>query len=348
GKWGLGYPGSEGDPNNQGFDLFFGYNCQRHAHHFYRNYLWKNQEKVMYPDNKTVTGPNYSADEMRKEALQFVREKKDQPFFLYWATPIPHVSLQVPEQSLKQYLGKWPETPFKGAKKVGRGYSGHPTPRAAYAAMISHMDRNIGQLMDLLDELKIADNTLLIFTSDNGATYTGGVDAKFFNSVGSFKGLKGSLYEGGIRVPFVAKWPRKIKPGTTSDHISAFWDMLPTFAEIAGYKVPTDTDGISMIATLTGTGKQAKHPFLYWEFIAAHHNRKERGMVAVRMGKWKGIKSNLKKNHNAPLALYDLEKDIGETNDIAKAFPEVADKIQTIMKNQHKPSKIFPFPAIDK
>jgi arylsulfatase len=349
GKWGLGPVGSEGDPNTQGFDLFFGYNCQRRAHQYYRNYLIKNDKKVFYPDNKDISGPNYSADEMRKEVLNFVRKNKDKPFFLYWGTPIPHVSLQVPEEDLKEYLGKWPETPYRGNYKPGvnggesRGYTGHKTPRAAYAAMISHMDRNVGELMKLLDELKIADNTLLIFTSDNGTTYTGGVDYKFFNSVGKLKGLKGKLYEGGIRVPFIARWPGKIKPGTTSDLISAFWDMMPTFAEVAGIEPPKGIDGISILPALTGK-KQKKHKFLYWEFPAKIY----KGQVAVRMGDWKGIRTHLFKNKNAPIKLYNLKDDIGEKKNVASEHPEVVAEIAKIMKQEHVNSKIFTFPAIDK
>jgi arylsulfatase len=349
GKWGLGPVGTEGDPNKQGFDLFFGYNCQRRAHQYYRDYLIKNDKKVFYPDNKDISGPNYSADEMRKEVLNFVRENKDKPFFLYWATPIPHVSLQVPEEDLKEYLGKWPETPYKGHYKPGKngrdsqGYTGHKTPRAAYAAMISHMDRNVGQLMKLLDELKIADNTLLIFTSDNGTTYTGGVDYKFFNSVGELNGLKGKLYEGGIRVPFIARWPGKIKPGTTSDCVSAFWDMMPTFAEVAGIEPPKGIDGISILPALTGK-KQKKHKFLYWEFPAKIY----KGQVAVRMGDWKGIRTNLIKDKNAPIKLYNLKDDIGEKKDVASEHPEVVAEIEKIMNQEHVNSNMFKFPAIDK
>lgn len=354
GKWGLGYPGSEGDPNNQGFDLFFGYNCQRHAHQYYRSYLWKNDQKVLYPENKDIEGPNYAADEMRTEVLEFVDQNKDKPFFLYWATPIPHVSLQVPEVSLKQYEGLWPETPYKGRYNptTGGGYTGHPTPRAAYAAMISHMDRNIGLLMDQLDELGIADDTLLIFTSDNGATFTGGVDAKFFNSVGVLRGLKGELYEGGIRVPFIARWPGKIAPGTTSDHLSAFWDMLPTFGEIAGASVPEGLDGISMLPALTGKS-QKPHKFLYWEFNANYNG----GQVAIRMGDWKGIKTQQlgrgKKKKGAAshppgkLQLYNLKDDLGEQVDVAEQFPEVVEKLEKIIKREHVRSELFPFKSLD-
>lgn len=358
GKWGLGYPGSEGDPNKQGFDLFFGYNCQRHAHQFYRNYLWKNDQKVFYPDNKVIEGPNYAADEMAREVLQFVDENRDKPFYLYWATPIPHVSLQVPEESLKEYQGLWEETPYKGSYKPesGQGYTGHETPRAAYAAMISHMDRNIGLLMDKLDALGIADNTLLIFTSDNGATYAGGVDAKFFDSMKGLRGHKGELYEGGIRVPFVARWPGRIPAGSSSAHPSAFWDMLPTFGEITGAEIPQRLDGISMLNALTGK-PQARHDFLYWEFNAKNYNG---GQVAVRYGDWKGIKTHQlysKKGKGRAsrggqfpgrLQLYNLAVDPAEKNNVAQEYPEIVSRIEQIIQNEHVPSELFPFKTLDR
>ena len=356
GKWGLGYPGSEGDPNNQGFDLFFGNNCQRHAHQFYRNYLWKNDQKVMYPENKDISGPNYSADEMRKEALQFIDENKDGPFFLYYATPIPHVSLQVPDESLKQYEGRWPEKPYKGRynAKTGKGYTGHATPRAAYAAMVSHMDRNIGMLMAKLDEHGLTDNTIVMFASDNGATYAGGADPKFFNGAPNMRGLKGQLYEGGIRVPFIARWPGQIAAGSTSEHISAFWDILPTFAEIVGAEVPSDVDGISLLPTLTGQGEQAQHEALYWEFNSAHYNG---GQIAVRMGDWKAVKVNQvsrgkgKKKKDAPfhgaLELYNLKDDPKESNNLAAQYPELVDRMEAIIRREHTASELFPIKSLD-
>jgi arylsulfatase A len=358
GKWGLGYPGSEGDPNNQGFDLFFGNNCQRHAHQYYRDYLWRNDHKVTYPENRDIEGPNYSADEMRREALAFMEQNRENPFFLYYATPIPHVSLQVPEDALKQYEGLWEEKLFKGAYKpqTGKGYTGHKTPRAAYAAMISYMDRNIGILLAKLDELGLADNTLVIFTSDNGATFAGGVDAEFFNSSAGLRGLKGSHYEGGLRVPFIARWPGRIAPGTTSGHISAFWDMLPTFAEIAGADVPVKVDGISMLPELTGK-PQKQHEFLYWEFNAKYYNG---GQVTVRMGDWKGIKTRQlssgkpgkKKKSAGPhtpgkMQLYNLNADPSEKNDVAATHPEVVAQIEAIMQREHTPSALFPFEPLD-
>ena len=342
GKWGLGFPGSVGDPNNQGFDLFYGYNCQRQAHSFYPEYLWKNDKKVQLPGNKPYNGgPHYSADLMTTEALQFIRESKDKPFFLYYASPIPHVSLEVTQDMVDMYKGKWDEEekPYDGKK----GYIAHKNPRSCYAGMISHLDRDVGRIINLLKELDLEDDTLIIFTSDNGATFCGGVDYKFFKSVGELRGLKGSLWEGGIRVPLVAKWPGKIRPGTTSDHISAFQDMLPTFAEITTADIPKDIDGKSMLAALTGK-EQQEHEHLYWEFPARYF----KGQQAVRMGKWKAIRRNLNKQPEAPIQLFNLETDIGESNDVASEFPEVVTKIREIMKKEHTPSKEFPFKALDK
>ena len=336
GKWGLGSPGSEGDPLNQGFDLFFGYNCQRQAHYYYPKYLWKNNQKIELSGNNERTGTTYSPDLMKKEVLNFVRENKDRPFFLYWPTPVPHVSLQVPEDSLEGYRNRWNEKPYKGGH-----YSDHKTPKAAYAAMITRMDRDIGELLSLLKELSLEENTLVIFTSDNGTTFAGGVDAKFFNSVGKLRGLKGKLDEGGIRVPFIARWTGHIARGTTSSHVSAFWDILPTLADIAEVQSFQDIDGISFAPTLLGKSGQKKHEFLYWEFPG------KGGQVSVRMDNWKGIRRNLIKNPDAKIELYNLNNDIAEKNNLAEQHPEIVQRIKMIMVREHAPSKEFPFMALD-
>ena len=348
GKWGLGHIDNSGDPLKQGFDLFFGYLCQMHAHHFYPEYLWKNGEKVPYPGNETYRGPTYSATEMNREALEFVRQNREQPFFLYYATPIPHVSLQVPEEDLKEYEGKWEERPFENdaierweakGRKGALAYTGHPMPRAAYAAMISHMDRNVGNLMDLLDDLDLADDTIFIFTSDNGTTFTGGVDRQFFGSLGGLRGHKCNLWEGGIRVPFVARWPGHIEPGSSSDHVAAIWDMLPTFCEASGAPVPGDTDGISLLPELTGR-PQAEHEYLYWEYSS------KGGQQAVRLGDWKGVRPQVTKNVE-DLQLYDLKEDAGERENVAAEHPEVVARILKIMDEAHVPSEVFPLRGVD-
>ncbi len=264
GKWGLGHFGTTGDPNQQGFDLFYGFNCQRHAHNHYPKFLWKNREKEVFPGNdRTLNGETYSQDRFREVALEFIEENKDNPFFLYMPFAIPHLSIQVPESSLAEYKDVIPEEDYEH-----RGYLEHPYPRAGYAAMISHLDRDVGAIMDLIKSLGLDENTLVMFSSDNGPTFNrlGGSDSDFFASAGPFKGLKGSLYEGGIRVPLVARWPGKITPGQESSHLSAFWDIMPTLADISGTTAPEGIDGISIAPTLLGNETQQSHELLYWEF----------------------------------------------------------------------------------
>jgi arylsulfatase len=323
GKWGLGEVGSTGDPLDQGFDRFFGYNCQSHAHNLYPKYLVSDRETVTLEGNtRGLTGKHYGPQVIADEMLKFLRENRDRPFFLYYPTVIPHLALQVPEEDLNQYKGKWPETPY-----TGKSYLPHPNPRACYAAMISFMDRQVGSIMKLLKELNLDDNTVVFFTSDNGTTYLKGqVDYEFFDSVGPLRGLKGSLYEGGIRVPMIVRWPGKIKAGTKSGHLAAHYDALATLANIAGAKAPSDTDGVSFVPTLLSQpDRQKRHSYLFWDFAGYG------GQLAVRMGKWKAIKRNLRKNPEAPLELYDLENDISEKNNVADKYPGVAAKIERIM-----------------
>jgi len=323
GKWGLGEVGSTGDPLNRGFDRFVGYNCQRHAHNLYPKYLVNDRDKITLEGNtRGLTGKHYAPQVIADEMLKFIRENKEKPFFVYYPTVIPHLALQVPEEDLNQYKGKWPETPYKG-----KSYLPHPTPKACYAAMISFMDRQVGHIMKLLKELNLDDNTVVLFTSDNGTTYLKEqVDYEFFNSVGPLRGLKGSLYEGGIRMPMVVRWPGKIKAGTVSDHLAAHYDALATLADIAGAKAPKDTDGISFVPTLLSQPvQQKKHDYLFWDFAGYG------GQLAVRMGKWKGIKRDLRKNPDAPLELYDLENDVSEKNNVAEEYPKVVARIESIM-----------------
>lgn len=338
GKWGLGKIGSEGDPNNQGFDLFFGYNCQRHAHNHYPRYLIRNQDTIWLDGNtRELYGEQYSQDLFIEEAKKFISENNNRPFFLYLPLIIPHLSIQVPEESLEEYKGVIPEEEY-----VHRGYLQHPFPRAGYAAMITHMDRGIGEIMDLLKQLGIEENTLLIFTSDNGPTYDrlGGSDSEYFNSASPFRGLKGSVYEGGIRVPLVACWPGKIQPGSVTDHISAFQDLLPTLSSIAGEDLPGNTDGISFAPTLFGKEGQKNHEYLYMEFPSYG------GQQMVRMGDWKGVRQNIF-NDNLHIELYKLSEDIGEVNDISADRPDILKQIEEIMKTARVPSGEFPFAILD-
>lgn len=357
GKWGLGAPGSSGIPNKQGFDFFFGYNCQRQAHTYNPLHLWKNTERV-YTGNDTVaphtalpdgTDPYdesgyedfwldvYSPDLMFNEITGFIDRNKDRPFFLYWATPIPHLPLQAPPEWVDYYYEKFgDEEPYTGDK----GYFPHRYPHAAYAGMISYLDNQVGLLIKQLKDLGIYDNTLIIFTSDNGPSYTGGTDSPWFNSAGIFneedEWVKGYVHEGGIRVPMIASWPGMISPGSGSNHISAFWDVLPTLAEVGGGQKPDDIDGISFLPTLLGENHQQQHDILYWEFPAYS------GQQAVRMGKWKAIRKNIF-NGNMDIELYDLEQDPAESGNLTDQYPEIIEKMDSIMDASHKPSELERF-----
>jgi arylsulfatase A len=349
GKWGLGGPGTTGEPNRQGFDHFYGYLCQRQAHNFYPDHLWRNGQKEMLEGNtyfsprqkfpadkdpadpasyEAYKGQTYSFDVMLDNALRFIRESRGQPFFLYFAPTIPHLALQVPEDSLAEYEGAFPETPYLGDK----GYLPHPKPRAAYAAMITRMDRGIGRIMDLLRELGLDGDTLVFFTSDNGPTFDiGGADSPFFRSAGDFRGLKGSLYEGGIRVPLLARWPGMIAPGATSGHVSAFWDFLPTLAEVAGAETPADTDGLSFLSALLGKpGRQKEHDYLYWEYA--------RKSQAVIIGRWKAVR----RDPQSEIEVYDLERDPGELQNVAAHHAQLVARVREIMVNGRTESEYFP------
>ena len=350
GKWGLGPVGSEGDPNKQGFDQFYGYNCQTLAHRYYPNHLWDNQKKVVLEANQNLLyNKQYAPDLIQKQALDFVDSKNGkQPFFLFLPYILPHAELLVPEDSIFQYYkGKFPEKAHKGLDygpdATKGGYASQEYPHAAFAAMVSRLDLYVGQILDKLKEKGLDENTLVIFTSDNGPHVEGGADPKFFNSSGGFKGVKRDLYEGGIREPFAARWPGVVKSGTNSEYIGAFWDLLPTFAQIAGAKVaPSSTDGISFLPTLTGKGAQRKHDHLYWEF------HEQGGRQAVRQGNWKGVRLNAAGNPDAPLELYDLSKDPSETKNVAAQFPDKAKELGKIMNSEHVPSTIFPFAKTEK
>lgn len=359
GKWGLGYPGSEGTPNKQGFDYFHGYNCQRQAHNLYPTHLWENDKRI-YLDNELIAPHqlreqsegqpddeffgeflqnDYAPDVMQEAVLHFVDQNADSTFFLYYASPLPHLALQAPQEWVDYYREKF------GPEEAYRGKAYFPTqyPRATYAAMISTLDEQVGELVALLKEKGIYENTLIVFSSDNGPTYAGGVDAGFFQSAGPFPStngrIKGHVYEGGIRVPMIAAWPGVIQPGTTSDHLSGFQDVMPTLAEITGATAPAG-DGISFLAALQGKAQKA-HDYLYWEFPAY------KGQQAVRMGKWKGMRQRMQ-DGNLVVELYDLEEDIQESNDVAAQFPEIVTQIETIMAREHTPSTVerFRFSAL--
>ncbi len=350
GKWGLGAPLTDGIPTKQGFDFFYGYNCQRQAHTFYPRHLWKNEEKDWLDNDLVVPGtkldegadPNdpasyaryqlndYTPELMLREALGFVRESKDSPFFLYFASPIPHVPLQAPQDWVEHYRKKFgPEEPYLGDK----GYFPNRTPRATYAAMVSYLDEQVGDIVAELKAQGVYDNTLILFSSDNGPTYNGGSDSAFFDSAAPFKSeygwAKGFSTEGGIRVPMVASGKGVVHGGRTSQHISAFWDVLPTVCELAGAPIPDDVDGLSFVPTLMDRPQDA-HAFLYWEFPAYQ------GQQAVRMGDWKALRRNIFKG-NMKLELFNLRTDPREQFDVADSNPEVVARIEAIMERERTP-----------
>lgn len=326
GKWGLGGPGTSGEPRQQGFDHWFGYLCQRIAHNYYPEHLWRNETKVPLEGNtwKNLTGALYAPDLMLVETLEWLRAQREtqretgKPFFLYYATPVPHAALQVPEDSLADYVGQWDDPAYDGRK----GYLPHPTPRAAYAAMVSRMDRDVGRILTELETLGVAENTIVIFASDNGATFNGGTDSAFFQSNAPLRGLKCSLYEGGIRTPLLVRWPGVVKPRRTSDHVCTLWDIWATLADAVGADAPK-TDGVSFAPTLRGDAEQREHEALYWEYHAYG------GIRAARLGQWKAVQRNVKKGE-ASIELYDLSADIGETKDVAEAHPEVIDRVRKV------------------
>jgi len=367
GKWGLGAPGTEGDPMNQGFDRFFGYNCQRHAHSYYPDYLWSDRDRVPLRNNPPVPGhaslakgadpqnPNsyeifkgkdFSSDRINEQALKFIKKNKDKPFFLYYPTLIPHVALHVPDEELKPYLKlNWNDPPF--TRSQGYGYTPHFTPRAAYAAMITRMDRYVGNLVNLIEQLGLTEDTIVIFTSDNGTTHLKlEVDYDFFNSVGNLRGLKGSLYEGGIRVPLLVKWPRKIKAGSVSDKMIGFEDWMVTLHNLIDANAPivAKHDGHDQASHLLGKCHLVRPP-LYREFSGYG------GQQAVWMGKWKGIRQKMirkGKNHDPlKIELFDLSKDESESDDLATKHPDVVNEIKDIMEKEHIPSQYFPIKVID-
>lgn len=355
GKWGLGMANTTGDPNRQGFDYFYGYLDQKQAHNFYPTHLWENgkwdtlDNPFIYvhrpiPKNSPDTafdyykGKDYSLTKMAEKTLHFIRQHKNEPFFLYLPYTGPHVSLQAPDEAVKEYIGLFDEKPYYGE----HGYAPAKYPLSTYAAMITYMDAQVGKIMALLKELKLDDNTIVMFSSDNGATFnTGGVNTEFFNSVGGLRGRKQDLYEGGIREPFIARWPGKIPAGKVSDLISVQVDMMATLSDITGVKAP-ENDGISFLPTLLGKEEQQKkHTYLYFEFP------EKGGQVAIRMGRWKGVKSNMKKNKHAPWELYDLAMDEKETTDIASQHPELVQQFERILQKEHQPSHLRDWEFVD-
>jgi arylsulfatase A-like enzyme len=344
GKWGLGEPDTTGIPNKKGFDYFFGYLNQARAHNYYPDWLWRNQEKVklnnevVYINEGYARGVgsaatkcvDYSHDLFTEEALQFIEHNKYQPFFLYLAYTIPHANN---ESHLVGRHGM--EVPDYGIYKD----KDWPEPQKGHAAMISRMDRDVGRLFDRLRKLGIDENTIVFFSSDNGPHKEGGAKPEFFDSNGVLRGIKRDLYEGGIRMPMIVCWPGTIEAGSVSDHISAFWDFLPTAAELGAIKPPDNIDGISMLPTLLGEPhRQKKHKFLYWEF---HEQGKKQ---AVRMGDHKGVRLNVSRDPSGPIELYNVKTDIAEKRDVALKKPKIVVKMERYLITARTQSEDFPLP----
>jgi arylsulfatase A-like enzyme len=341
GKWGLGFINTEGDPNAQGFDEFFGYNCQGLAHNYYPDHLWHNHERIALIENDSSKTGAYSPDLIHKAAIEFIEKNKTRPFFLFYPTTIPHAELFAKEKYLKMFRGKFdPEKSFRGTDggpSFRQGpYGSQPEAHAAFAAMVTELDDYVGEILEKLEELGLEKNTVVIFASDNGPHLEGGADPDYFNSNGGLRGYKRDLYEGGIRTPMLVKWPGKVRAGTVNDCISAFWDILPTFADLAGSDTPAGIDGISLLPSLLG-GKQREHDYLYWEF------HEQGGKTAIRMGKWKAVRLNVDDEKKSVTELYDLSLDPGEKINIYEANREIAVKLEKLMISEHKKSDEFPF-----
>lgn len=358
GKWGLGFPGSVSTPNKMGFDFFYGYNCQRQSHTYYPPFLYRNEQREYLPnelhpvpgekldvgadprDEKSYakyTKKVYAPDLLYKELISFVNRSQNQPFVLFWTTPVPHVPLQAPEHWVKHYVEKFgDEEPYDGEK----GYYPCRYPRATYAAMVSYWDEQIGGLIKELKRLGLYENTIIMFTSDNGPTFNGGSDSPWFDSAKPFKSEAGwgkcSLREGGVRAPLIVSWPKQVKAGRQSSLISAFWDMMPTFCDLADVKCPK-TDGISLLPEILDQSKQQKqHEYLYWEYPEAD------GQKAVRMGKWKAFLPRIFKG-NREIELYNLELDPREQTNVARYHPDVVVKMKEIMRKAHTQAEIEQF-----
>ena len=353
GKWGLGNPASDGAPLKQGFDHSFGPNCQRVAHSYYPAYTWCDDKKIPINQGCAVSvaggrriaqdadpndpasyrsflGKDYVPDLLEKDAIEWIKSNKDRPFFLYYPTPVPHAALQVPEDSVAEYQDKFDDQPYLGS----RGYVPCRYPRASYAAMITRTDRSIGRIMQTVKELGLDDNTVIMFCSDNGASVEGGVDPAYFKSSLDLRDLKGALYEGGIRAPFLARWPGKIKAGTTSDQLSAMWDFLPTACALARIQAPANCDGISLLPTLLAAPDQAKNRSLYWEF------RNKRAIVTADGCKGIMFHPSLK------FELYNLKDDPSEKKNVAADHPELVAKLRKMMDESHADSAVFPLAGI--
>ena len=323
GKWGLGDAGTPGAPEKHGFDEWVGYLGQVHAHFHYPDWVWKGGVRFPLPGNdpKTVTRQTYAPDVIHDAAIDFVQQNKDRPFFCYVPTTIPHAELLVPNDSLKEYDGLFPETPY-----IGDHYASNPKPRATYAGMVTRLDRDVGRLVAKIKALGLDRDTLVLFTSDNGPINAGGADPDYFRNSGPLRGLKFSLYEGGIRVPMIAAWPGRVPTNRVNDQPWAFEDFLPTACELAGTTPGANGDGVSVVPMLCGKDGQRERPYLYWESPG-----KDGMMQAVRAGNWKAIRPKL----GSPFELYDLKADPAETTNVVSRHPDVVKRLVGFAAEAH-------------
>lgn len=323
GKWGMGGPDSEGHPNRHGFDYFYGYLGQGHAHSYYPPFLFENNEKIM------LEKKHYSHNLIVEKALDFIDKNAEHPFFLYFSPTIPHAELAVPEENMQQYEGQFQEKPFAGGH-----YCAQPKPRAAYAAMVTLLDTNVGQIIELLKRKGVYENTIIIFTSDNGVHKEGGHDPEYFNSNAGLRGIKRDFYEGGIRTPFIVEWPGMIAPGSRNQHVSAFWDFLPTVCDITGISTPHDIDGISYLPVLKGL-EQPEHDYLYYEFY------EKQGTQAVIQDDWKLISLQVNAPKKTHYELYNLKTDPKEQHNVAVLYPDRVEQLKALIKQAHTKNPIF-------
>jgi len=345
GKWGLGYIGTSGDPQEQGVDQFFGYNCQKLAHSYYPDHLWENDTRVELDTEGPYGSGVYAPDLIHEKALSFLEEavSSGKPFFLWYPTTIPHAELLVPQDSIFQrFKGRYPETPYHGIDEGiyfrKGGYCSQEYPHATFAAMVTRLDAYVGDLVRHLKELGVYDNTLILFSSDNGPHQEGGADPDFFDSNGPWRGYKRDVYEGGIRVPMIVSWKGHVQAATESNLACSFWDLMPTFRELTGVAAADGLDGVSLLPLLEGRKGQREHDYLYFEF------QELSGRQAVRQGPWKLVHLDIRSN--APrYELYNLDQDPGETQDLSAENPEILSRLQQIMAEAHTPNPDFPILA---
>lgn len=356
GKWGLGMTGTAGDPLLHGFDYYYGVLDQKQAHNYYPTHLWENGKwdtlnnhvinvhRQLDSANATdanfdyYTGNDYAITKMTEKALRFIDRNHQKQFFLYLPYTLPHLSLQTPEEYINKYKGQFDESPYYGQ----HGYAATKYPLSTYAAMITYLDEQVGIILQKIQNLGLDQNTIIMFSSDNGATFSKAVDTRFFNSVDDLRGNKMDLYEGGIRVPFIARWPGTIPAGKICDHISTQYDIMATMAELTGETLPVETDGISFLQTLKGKSTaQKKHTHIYFEYP------ENGGQVAIRLDEWKGIRTNVKNDVHAPWQLFNLKTDRNETKDVANKHPEIIKQLNVIQKLEHQHPHIREWEFID-